>query len=405
MRLTLGGRGRLARDDGHLLPGVAARLVSLVVPLALAAPGLAAPAAAAQPPFPLGAYVGNPDGNNASNEASFEARFASFQATMGGAAPTFMNAFTDFTQAVADWPGNASWTAWSWTQSPVVRTAITPVIGIPMSDNAHWYPANDQFFRSIVAGTYDTAYSGVVDAWMNAGFRTLYLRLGYEMDGGFMPWYMGNDTTTQADWVAAFRHLSTLMRARAVSDGGHAYSVWNPADINWTALSVASAYPGDPYVDVISADVYSPLYTGTLYDWGDNNGTYDSDMQQWWAKAVNCDHWWNFPSSSQWSPYGNGSGWGMENTIKFAKTHKKAIAVSESGAGGNGWSTGPTDEPFFPAWLGRRMAHARALGITVAYVNIWDTWMGDGDWAFSEPGDGKPLEAAAWATAFGSPAN
>ncbi len=400
--------GPPARTMGRLACRVAAAMLPLTAAISIAA---SASAWAGQPPpFPLGVYAGNPDGNNAGAEASFEQRFTSFQTVMGGAAPQFMNAFVDFSQPVADWPGNAGWTAWSWTQSPVVRTAITPVIGIPMSDNAHWSGngpgwTNDDFFRQIVAGTYDSAYQGVVDSWIHAGFKSIYLRFGYEMDGNFMPWFMGTDATTQGDWVAAFKHLSTLMRSRASVDGGTAYSVWNPADLGWTALAVKSSYPGDAYVDVISADAYSPLYPGSLYDWGDNNWTYDSSIQQWWTKALNCRHYWTWPSSSPWHTKGTGTGWGMDDTIALARAHKKALAISETGAGGNGTSTGPTDEPFFPTWLAAELSRAKAMGVTIAYVNIWDTWMSDGDWAFSEPGDNKPLEAASWAKAFGAPAN
>ncbi len=373
---------------------------------AAAAAGLTHAAAAGQPPFPIGVYAGNPDGSDPSAEATFEARFNSFVATMG-TAPATMNAFVDFTQPVADWAGNAGWTAWSWTQSAVVGHAVTPVIGIPMSDNQHWYgnpkgSTNGDFFRQIVAGAYDSAYQGIVDAWVNAGFATMYLRLGYEMDGTFMPWFMGADTATQADWVAAFSHLSTLMRARAAADGATAYAVWNPNDQGWTARRVSPVYPGDQYVDVISSDAYSPLYPDSLYDWAAGNGTYNSTIQQWWSHGANMRHYWTYPSSDPSHPRGSGIGWGFENTIAFALAHGKAVAVSESGAGGDGTSTGPVDDPVFPHWLASELSRAKASGLTIAYVNIWDVSLSDGDWAFSMAGDGKPLEAAAWAQALGA---
>ena len=88
--------------------------------------------------FVVGGYFGNPNGSDAVAEAAFELNLSNFEATMGGTKPTTMNAFTDYSQNPSTWAANASWTAWSWTQSPVVQTSITPVIGVAMSDDAHW---------------------------------------------------------------------------------------------------------------------------------------------------------------------------------------------------------------------------------------------------------------------------
>ena len=395
-------------QNAHRSPWAAAR-VAAAGALFIAVPAVLTwsnTASAGQPPFTLGAYVGNPDGNVASNEAAFEARFNSFVATMG-AAPQNMNAFVDFSQPVTGWAASASWVAWSWARSPVIGHAISPVVGVPMSDRWHWYGwtgtwSNDWFFKQIVAGAYDSAYRGIVDGWANNGFNKLFFRLGYEMDGGFMSWYMGSDPATQADWVAAFQHLSVIMHDEAAADGVWAGIVWNPAELDWTYQPVANAYPGDAYVDVISLDVYSRLFPATLYDWAIGNWTFDSSIQQWWNAPANVDHYWSYPDSSPWQPGGTGSGFGMEDIIALAAAHHKPLSISESGAGGDGVSTGPVDFPAFPTWLASELHRAQGLGVAVWNVDVWDTWMSDGDWAFSMPGDGKPLEAAAWAQAFGA---
>ena len=317
--------------------------------------------------FPIGVYVGNPNGNDSAAETSFDADFNTFVSGMGGVTLTSMNAFTDFSQDPSQWASNAGWTAWSWAKSPVVGTSITPVIGIPMSDNNHWAGngagwTNDDFFKQIINGTYDANYKGIVDAWANAGFKTLELRLGYEMDGGYMPWYMGDDAGTQGGWVAAFQHLSVMMRGEATADSASAKIVWNPADINYTNLSVQAAYPGDAYVDVISADAYSPLYPKGLYDWSKNDGTVDTSIQQWWADPVNREHFWSYPNANQWNPTGTGGGFGLEDAIAMAKAHGKPLALSETGAGGDGTTTGPSDETDFPKWLAAELDKAQALG-------------------------------------------
>src|SRR5579872_5016297 len=219
----------------------------------------------APPRFPLGAYVGNPNGNDPAAEASFEKQFRSFVATMG-ARPQFMDGFVDPSLAPSQWASNASWTAWSWASSPVVGTRVTPVIGVPMANYSSW-GNQDQFFLNITSGKYDAAYKGIVDAWARNGYHTVYFRLGYEMDGSYMPWFMGNDAKTEADWVAAFQHISLLMKQEGQADGINVKIVWNPSDTNWTSVNVASLYPGDRYVDVIGTDVYSPQYPIGLTNW------------------------------------------------------------------------------------------------------------------------------------------
>jgi len=355
--------------------------------------------------FVVGGYFGNPNGNDAASEADFEKQFNSFVTTMGGAKPATMNAFVDFSQDPSTWASNAGWTAWSWTQSPVVKTSITPDIGIPMSDNSHWAgnaagSTNDDFFKNVINGTYDGAYKGIVDAWANAGFKTFDLRLGYEMNGTFMPWFMGSDASTQADWVKAFQHLSTLMRGEASADGVTAKIEWNPNSQGWNAQPTVNAYPGDAYVDTISLDTYSPVYPNGLYNWDKNDGSYNANATEWAADPVNRAHFWSYPDANQWHPTGTGDGFGMEDAIAFAKAHGKALAISESGAGGNGTTTGPVDDPAFPQWLASELAKAQSQGVTVDHADIWDRQMGDGNWDFS-PSANKPLEAAAWAKYFG----
>jgi hypothetical protein len=356
--------------------------------------------------YVVGGYFGNPNGNDAAAEADFEKQFNSFVSTMGGAKPLTMNAFVDFSHDPSTWAANAGWTAWSWTQSPLVTASITPDIGIPMSDNSHWEgnaagSTNDDFFKGIINGTYDSAYKGVVDAWANAGFKTFNLRLGYEMNGTFMPWFMGSDASTQADWVKAFQHLSTLMRDQAKTDGVTAKIEWNPNNQAWNNQSVVNAYPGDAYVDIVSLDTYSPVYPGGLYNWAKNDGSYNANATEWAADPVNRAHFWSYPDADEWNPTGTGSGFGMENAIAFAKAHGKALAISETGAGNNGTTTGPVDDPAFPKWLASELDKAQSQGVKIDHVNIWDREMGDGNWNFA-PDANKPLEAAAWGQYFGA---
>jgi hypothetical protein len=81
-------------------------------------------AARAATPFPLGVYVGNPDGTTPAYEALFEKNFASFALAMG-ATPKLITTYVDYRQQVASWPSNAAWQAWSNQKSPIARQ-LTP---------------------------------------------------------------------------------------------------------------------------------------------------------------------------------------------------------------------------------------------------------------------------------------
>ncbi len=356
--------------------------------------------------YVVGGYFGNPHGNDAAAEADFQNQFNSFVTTMGGLKPATMNAFVDFSRDPSTWAANASWTAWSWTQSSVVKTDILPVIGIPMSDNNHWAgnaagSTNNDFFKNIVNGSYDSAYRGVVSAWAGAGFKSMDLRLGYEMNGTFMPWFMGDDAETQGNWVKAFQHLSTIMRDEANTLGVTAKIEWNPNSQGWSTQPVANAYPGDSYVDIVSLDTYSPVWPNGLYDWSKNDGSYNANTTEWAANPVNRAHFWSSPDANEWNPTGTGAGFGMDDAVAFAKAHGKALSISETGAGNNGTTTGPVDDGAFPKWLSEELDKAVAQGVKIEHVNIWDKEMHDGNWNFA-PEANKPLTAAAWAKYFGA---
>ncbi len=348
-------------------------------------------------PFPLGVDAGGPNGSDPAAMAAFEAQFKSFTDLMG-ASPAFMNAFVDPFKAIADWPSNAGWTAWSWEQSSLASKTI-PVIGLPMcteGDRSNPAPV----YKAFAAGKYDDVLRGIVDQWSQHGFKDLYIRPGYEMNGSFMAWYAGADAQTRSDWVAAFRHIADVLHA---APGASVKVIWNPCVTNWNGdLDVKTLYPGDKYVDVIGADLYSPMYPYDFYNWQKNDGSYDSSFEQWAANPINRMHYWDYPDANQWYPTGTGQGnsLSLQNLIDFAKAHGKPLAMAETGAGGDG-SHGLVDDPAFPTWLAGKLA---ASGVDVAMVNIWDLKAHDADWTFTGAGANRPLEAAAWAKAFGAQA-
>ncbi|HEY2131492.1 MAG TPA: hypothetical protein VGH36_00720, partial [Acetobacteraceae bacterium] len=167
-------------------------------------------------PFPLGAYVNDPNGSDPSAEAAFEGDFSNFTQLMG-AAPQFLDYYVDQTQPVSAWASNASWTAWSASQSIDARDT-TPVIGLPMASTDSSMSADAQY-KAFASGQYDSAIQGVVQAWAQQGFTTQYWRPGWEMNLTSSPSYAGSDAASLADWVAAFQHISTVLHAAGAADG------------------------------------------------------------------------------------------------------------------------------------------------------------------------------------------
>ena len=274
-------------------------------------------------------------------------------------------------------------------------------MGVKLADNNHFFPNSNPFYLDIIAGKHDQHYADVATAWVKAGFKTPAFRIGYEMDGKFMPDYQGEDAATQANWVQAFRRVSTVMHAAAIAAGAtSAARIWNPASMNWTALSVADSYPGDDVVDCISLDVYSPIYNGSLYNYDAPTYGFAADQTAWLARVENRRHYWTFPSANEWNQQGNGSGFGIRDAVAMCVKHKKALAISECGMGSANASIGMADDPEFPAWLKGELDLAGKQGVAISHVNIWNIDMGDGPWSFDKA-SGKPLAAASWAKNFG----
>ena len=347
--------------------------------------------------FPLGTYVGNPDGNGGATEDQFNAQMQSFVNVMG-TTPEFMDAYIDPGMPVDQWASNASWTAWSWAQTPVANQT-TPVIGLPMNLNEN-FGNPDAMFAAFASGQYDDVLRQMVANWKQEGFNTQYWRPGYEMNSGSQAWYAGGDSQTAANYVAAFQHIADVLHEAGQADGANVQVVWSPNVQNWNAVDVNQLYPGDNYVDVIGPDGYDMMWPPSLYDWGKNDGTYDSTLQQWESNPVNVVHYLNYPGGNQWNPTGAGSSAdSFTNLIDMAKEHGKAFAVSETGAGGD--SSSIPDDTIFPQWLASTLQNAENEGVAVKYVNIWDD-NASGNWDFTSPDAGKPDEAAAWAQYFGA---
>ena len=358
-------------------------------------------------PFPLGAYFGNPNGNDPASEAQWENSYNTFVQTMGGARPAFYDNYVDGSIDPSQWAGNASWSAWSFAKTGDAfvgpGSGTTPVIGVPMAPSSADWTQNDTFFKGIISGQYDAVYKGIVDAWANQGYKTVQFRPGYEFNGNFMPWGIGNSwgnaqggPNAPADFVSAFQHIADLIHQEGAADGINAQVVWNPSTGSWSipnGQSTADFYPGNQYVDIISADTYNGLAPFDYTDWSTGGNT-QLDAATWAANAADRAHFWSYPDANYWAPTGTGYGWSLLDTIALAKANGKPVSLSETGAGSNG--LGPSDDPAFVQWEAGVLQNAQNAGVSISNVMVWDAY----EFTFTD--GSKPNEAAAWGKYFGA---
>ena len=362
--------------------------------------------------FALGVYLGNPNGSDAGAEQAFENSYTSFVKTLGQK-PVYISNYIDNSQVPYAWVGNTQWQAWSNSQSPIARTLI-PVISMQMSstDSSAGTPMSQ--FQAFAVGTNDYIVNEIVDVWYNYGFTKLVFRLGTEMNINSLG-YAGDDPASQAAWVQAFQHVSNVLHARAQYKNMTIQVVWNPDTTNYSNAHAtpnswsAGLYPGDQYVDIIGADMYADVFpysdfndTGnpnSIHDW--DTGGEDYSIAQFVADYINREHYWPYPAANgDCLDCSGGHSQTLDSLIAFALQHNKPFAIPETGAGNSQNGHDLNDNAAFPLWLGQELNTARAAGLQIAFVTIWDS-NGGGNYHFSDPADGKPQEAAAWATYFG----
>lgn len=356
--------------------------------------------------FPMGAYIGQPDNSSAANQAAYASEYGSF-ADLMGAAPRFLDYFLNQAEPLSAWAGNAQWAATSAAAS-LARTAA-PVVALPFSSGVSTLTV-DQQYKAFASGQNDAVLQALVKAWAQQGFTNQYWRPGWEMNIPTMPSYAGTDAQTQADWVAAFQHVSAVLHAAGVANGVSVQVVWNPSVTNYDTLGVLkNLYPGNAAVDVVGADFYADAYPysdganaagqATYHDWG--TGAEDTSLGQWLASATNRTHYWSDPAATKWSLDGSGGhDLSLQTLLDFAKAEGKPFALPETGAGNAAGGHGVADDGAFPGWLAQTL---QASGDAISFVNLWDS-NGGGNFEFSSATAGKPQEAAAWATWFGGTA-
>lgn len=245
----------------------------------------------------------------------------------------------DLAEAFVDpstWAGVAdpSWQTVDWGQWVAGRAGRNFIYSVPVligpwdRSGPDGIPGNadDVSYAKLNNGDFDAHFQGLADNLVAKGLEDAYIRLGWEMDGGWYTW-------RAEDWVAAdktgfknaFSHIVGVMRARQPS------ATWkfilNPTTNNWGPNYLSDIYPGDGVVDLIGIDVYDQTWVagGYPYQSGDTSLQREARQDAAWNDLVVY----------------------MDRVRDFAILHSKPMCIPEWGVCTRPDDHGGGDDPRF----------------------------------------------------------
>lgn len=184
---------------------------------------------------------------------------------------------------------------------------------------------NGTTFADATAGTYDAQYLSAART-IAARDPSATIRIGQEMTGDWEPWSIGGPAGSAADFAAAYRHIVEVFRSVSPTFTFD----WNPGIGSWGGIDALPTYPGDNYVDFITADAYEDT------------------------------KWQTGTSDARWQDYLTRDGRGLNWLSEFADAHHKPIGFDE-------WATNYEDDSFI------RHMHDWMTTHNVAYQMYWNS--------------------------------
>jgi hypothetical protein len=180
--------------------------------------------------------------------------------TPSGMASFAAQTHTSPTVATVYLPGNNGWAdmdgsggTLNWLTSEWNGSGYTLSVGVPIIPTNSSGAAVGTLAQG-ATGAFNSYYVTLAQTLVNGGQSNAYLRLGWEFDGSWMPWTAATPSA-EASYATYFQQIVTAMRSVS---GEHFRFVWNPdaGAFTQSGYSVATAYPGNAYVDVIGLDAY-----------------------------------------------------------------------------------------------------------------------------------------------------
>ena len=266
-------------------------------------------------------------------------------AYVGAADPSGMASFAKQTETsptiATDYlPGNAGWAGMdgsggslSWLLGPWQGKGYTLSLGVPIIPTNSSGTAVGTLAQG-ATGAFNSYYVTLAQTLVSGGESNAYLRLGWEFDGSWMPW-AATSSSAEASFAAYFQQIVTAMRS---VPGANFRFVWNPdaGAFTQSGYSVAAAYPGNAYVDVIGLDAYD---------------------QSWATPQTPTNAW-----TSTTLPT-------LTAAQQFASAHGKPLAFTEWGVAIRSDGHGLGDDPYF---INQMVAWMENSSNDVAYETYFD---------------------------------
>lgn len=227
----------------------------------------------------------------------------------------------------------ADWQLGPWSQWARARPGRNIVLGVPMLPGA-WdlsgpdgikHTADDLSLAKCGAGQYDVHWANLANNLARFGLQRAYLRLGWEMDGGWYAWRAQPGQGSEASYAACFRRIVQVMRK--TQPASHWQFVWNPTTA-WRDKSYLDAiWPGNEYVDIVGIDLYDQ-------SWSRNTYPYPGACEAACRLRRQQNAW-------------NRQSWYLYALRDFALAHGKPMAIPEWGVAIRPDGHGGGDNPYF----------------------------------------------------------
>ena len=141
----------------------------------------------------------------------------------------------------------------NWLLTPYRGTGYTLSLGVPIIPTNSSGTAVGTLAQG-ATGAFNSYFVTLAQTLVAGGQSDAYLRLGWEFDGSWTAW-AATTPSAEASFASYFQQIVTAMRS---VPGEQFRFVWDPDAGAFTqaGYSVAAAYPGNAYVDVIGLDAY-----------------------------------------------------------------------------------------------------------------------------------------------------
>jgi hypothetical protein len=252
--------------------------------------------------------------------------------------PGYVNVFNQWTANINTWSGDgeadSSWSniddaAWlynGWGPWVAAQAGRNVAISVPMLLSSGTTLAQG------AAGDFTSGstnyYQILAQNLVSAGLGNSIIRLGWEFNGNWYPWYAGKnsgDSGSSGNFVNYWRLIVTDMRATAPN----LKFDWN-VSLGLQSVTAEPEYPGNAYVDYIGLDVYDASYLSNTYPFPTNDSAADMEARRELATS-------SYMNETE----------GLLYWSQFAAAQGKPLSIPEWGVWDKSDGHGGLDDPYF----------------------------------------------------------